>query len=68
MRSPSLFDGASPPILLCRYGAPKDTPYRFQLVCVIEVQSLSGYAWLTHSPIVGKPVTLHPSIRDVAQR
>jgi len=28
----------------------------------IEVQSLIGYAWLTHSPIVGTPVTLHPSI------
>jgi hypothetical protein len=27
----------------------------------MEVRSLFGYAWLTHSPIVGTPVTPDPS-------
>ena len=61
-----------PPLLLCRQGAIKGNGHcvdsglairRTSLICVlIEGKPLFGYAWLTHSPIVGRPVTLAPSI------
>jgi len=31
------------------------------MILLIEVRFLTGYAWLTHSPIVGTPVTPDPS-------
>jgi hypothetical protein len=50
--------GSVQPVLRSTFGC--GVPF---LACVlIEGKPLFGYAWLTHSPIVGRPVTLAPSL------